>query len=228
MALAGLPDTTPPALVRAVATSFDTIEVEPSEPVDPASVQPADFTVQMAGVPRTIASAQVTQDGARIVITSSTPWQAGEAGTMRLSAPGAIADRAGNASGDPADVRVGGAPGDFTAPVVTKLKLTPARNVCWTKGPRCKHPRTKIRFTSSEDGDTYVTVFRGRRLIGERRFSGRPGPNAINFDGKIVGRRLSPGRYRMFVAVEDAVGNRIPLDQQQSAVFTVKSTRARR
>jgi hypothetical protein len=219
-------DTTPPSLVRAVATSDSTIDVEPSEPVDPFSIQPADFAVQIAGVNRTIDGATANGDGTRITLHSPDTWEPAEAGIMRLSGPGVISDRAGNPSGEPADVRVGAAPGDFVAPTITNFRLNPNRGVCFVVGPRCKQERTAIIFRSSEDGDTYITVFRGSRLIGERRYTGQPGENYIRFDGKILGRRIRPGLYRMYVAVQDEVGNRLQLDRQPHADFRVKSTKA--
>jgi hypothetical protein len=221
------PDVTGPSLARAVATTFDTVEVQPSEPVDPASVQPEDFVLRMADGARAVSFAQATEDGSKIILQSPTPWAAGEAGVLRLSGPGAISDRSGNASGDPAEIRVGGAPGDFVAPVVTRLRLNPTRGVCWVVGPRCKRERTAIIFRSSEEGDTFATVFRGRKLIGERRFVGRAGGNFLRFDGKILGQRLRPGTYRMYVAVQDDVGNRLPLSEQPSRVFRVKRTSRR-
>lgn len=218
---AALADAPPPALQRAVATSLNAIEVQPNEPVDPQSVQPSDFVVQMASVNRPITTATVSPDGTRITLTSSHAWQPGEAGTMRLSAPGAIADRSGNVSLAPAEIHVGGAPGDFVAPVVTGLRVSPNKGVCFVIAPRCKSGRTAISFRSSEDGDTYATVFRGRRLIGERRFSAQPGDNYIRFDGKIGGRRLGPGLYTIYVAVQDEVGNRLPLNRQPHVTFRV-------
>jgi hypothetical protein len=220
-------DVVSPRLVAAVATSNNTIEVQPSEPVDPPSVQPADFAVQMAGIDRPVLGASPNADGTRITLYFSDRWEAGEAGLMRLSAPGAISDRAGNVSLEPADVHVGGAPGDFVAPVVTGLKLKPSTGICWVIGPRCKRDRTAIVFHSSEDGDAFATIFRGTHRIGERRFSGQPGDNYVRFDGKVLGRRLAPGRYRMYMAMEDGAGNRTPFAQQPHATFTVKSTRGR-
>lgn len=220
------PDTTPPALVRSVATSQNTIDVEPSEPVDPASIQPGDFTLQMAGVNRIVDGAAANADGTRITLHSPDTWDAGQAGIMRLSFPGVIADRAGNTNGEPSDISVGGAPGDFIPPAITNFELSPSRGVCFVEGPRCKRARTAIIFDSSEDGDTFITVYRGSRLIGERRYTGRFGENFIRFDGKIRGRRIGPGLYTMYVAVEDEVGNRLPLDRQPHRMFRVKSTKA--
>jgi hypothetical protein len=180
----------------------------------------------MAGVNRAIDSAAPNADGTRITLHSPDTWEPAEAGIMRLSFPGVIADRAGNTNGDPFDVRVGGAPGDFVAPIVTNFRLNPTHGVCFVVGPRCPKDRTAIIFRSNEDGDTFITVFRGKRLIGERRYTGQPGLNYIRFDGKIRGRRIRPGLYRMFVAMQDEVGNRLRLARQPHDDFRVKSTKA--
>ncbi|MEA2458982.1 MAG: hypothetical protein QOC95_1954, partial [Thermoleophilaceae bacterium] len=168
-------DTASPFIVGAVATTLNAIDVQMSEPVDPATVQTTDFFVQMTAVTRPITGAFVSPDGTRITLTSSKPWGSGEAGIVRLTQPGAIADPAGNASLAPVERHVGGAPGDFIAPVVTNFRLNPNRGVCFVEGPRCKHPRTAVIFNSSEEGDMYITVFRGKRLIGERRYTGHAG-----------------------------------------------------
>ena len=220
-------DVASPFLMGAVATSLSTVDVQPSEPVDPASIQPEDFHVEMAGVTRTVVGAVASGDGGRITLSLLEPWEAGEAGMMRLTGPGAISDTAGNVSLAPADLHVGGAPGDFVAPDITGFKLKPNRGVCFVLGPRCKRDRPAIIFYSSEDGDTYITVFRGSRRIGERRYTGQPGDNYIRFDGKIRGRRLRPGLYTMYVAMQDEVGNRTAFADQPHVSFRVKSTRRR-
>lgn len=218
-------DVTSPRLVGAVATGLDVIEVQFSEPVAADSVQPGDFDVQMANVTRTVTSAAVGGDGTRVTLVMAEPWDTAEAGLMRLTAPGAINDPSGNVSPEPVEIHVGGAPGDFIAPVITSFRLNPKRGVCFVLGPRCKRDRTAIIFRSSEDGDTFITVFRGSRLIGERRYTGQPGSNYLRFDGKIRGRRIKPGLYRMYVAMQDEVGNRLPLAEQPYAMFRVKSTK---
>jgi hypothetical protein len=217
-------DTTSPFLVGAVASSYNTIDVQPSEPVDPQSIQPTDFSVQVAGVNRPVLGASASPDGTRISLFTDGSWAAGDAGLMQLTAPGAINDANGNFSQAPARIHVGGAPGDFIAPVITNFRLNPTRGVCWVYGPHCKRERTAIIFRSSEDGDTWITVFHGARNVGERRYTGQPGANYIRFDGKIRGRRLRPGLYSMRVAMEDEVGNRLPLAEQPVARFRVKRT----
>jgi hypothetical protein len=221
-------DVVSPWLAGAVATSRGTIDVQASEPIDPASLQPADFGVEMAGVDRVPLGATANPEGTRITLFFGDSWESAEAGIMRLTGVGAIADTSGNVSLVTTDVRVGGAPGDFIPPVITSFRLNPNRGVCFVIGPRCKRDRTAIIFRSSEDGDTYITVFRGSRRIGERRYTGQPGSNYIRFDGKIRGRRLGSGLYRMYVAMQDESGNRTPYSNQPHAIFRVKRTTRRR
>jgi hypothetical protein len=215
----------PPALVRGVADSLTTVQVEVNEPVDPASVQPADFVLEMVEATRPVTAASVSPDGTRIFLTSGTRWDPGTAGRVQLSGPGVISDRTGIANSANDWVTIGAAPGDFEPPAVSQFRLTPSRNLCWVEGPRCKRPRAAWQYRSSEDGDAFIAVYRGRRLIGTRRYNGQPGSNYINFDGKIGGRRLGPGRYTAQLAVRDQVGNLTPPERQKHTTFTVKRTR---
>jgi hypothetical protein len=215
-------DVVSPWLVGAVATSQNTVTVQPSEPVDPGSVQNGDFVLEMATKTRVIDGSSATPDG-KILLYSHDGWQPGDAGYLSFSGPAAVTDLAGNESSTSTpQIHVGGAPGDFIAPVITSFKIKPNKKLCFLKGPKCKKPGTALVFNSSEDGDAWVRVYRGPRYIGTRRFSGQPGDNYIRWDGKIRGRRMQPGRYKMYVAMEDVVGNRTPEDQQPSYVFSVK------
>jgi hypothetical protein len=217
-------DIVSPFLAVGVATTFNTVRVHPSEPVDAASVQPSDFFLNMAGVDRPVTGATVAPDGSTITLSSSKPWLPGQAGFMHLTAPGAIADRAGNVSLGPVEARVGGAPGDFTPPAVRRLKLLPKNKICLVATRRCKRPGARIVFASSEDGFTWVTVFRGGKLVGTRKFLASPGDNYLRFDGKIRGRRLHPGGYKMYVGVQDTAGNLTPPAQQPSVKFKVRKS----
>jgi hypothetical protein len=213
----------PPNLVRGVATSLNTVDVQFNEPVDPASVQTGDFILEMTEANRAVTGATVSPDGTKVTLTSSSSWDPGTAGRVHLIAPGVILDRAG-VPNDSADwVTVGAAPGDFTAPVVSHFHLTKSRGLCWTYNTRrCRRPGAAWIYRVTEDGDAYFTVFRGSRLIGVRRYNGQPGSNYINFDGKINGRRLGRGRYTVRLGVQDAVGNRTAVSQQPKTRFTVK------
>ena len=214
-------DVVSPWIAGAVATSFNEIRVQPSEPVDPATIQPGDFSVHVAGIDRPIAGASASADGSFITLYSPKAWGPGDAGMVHLTAAGAIADAAGNLSLTTSEVHVGGAPGDFIPPVVTNFRLSPSSGLCILPKPRCKHPGARIIFRSSEDGSAWITVVKGTKLIGSRRYLAQPGDNFIHFDGKIRGRRLSPGRYRMYVGVQDVFGNLTGPDQQPSTLFSV-------
>ena len=217
--------TPPPNLVRGLATSGNTVDLQFNEPVDPASVQPGDFVLEMVAATRTMSSAVVSPDGYRVTLTSTTPWDPGTAGRAHLIGPGVVNDAAGIPNTTTDWVTVGAAPGDFTPPVVGRFHLSKRKNLCWTYNRRrCPRPsHVAWIYRSSEDGDAYITVRRGRKLIGTRRYNGQPGSNFINYDGKINGRRLRPGRYTAQLAVQDVVGNRTPADQQPITRFSVKA-----
>jgi hypothetical protein len=159
----------------------------------------------------------------RVTLTTTTSWDPGTAGRAHLIGPGVVADRAGLTNSSTDWVTVGAAPGDFTAPVVSRFHLTKSRGLCWTYHVRrCPRPGAAWIYRATEDGDAYITVRRGSRLIGVRRYNGQPGSNYINFDGKINGRRLGPGRYTAQIGVQDDVGNRTPLPAQPKTRFSVK------
>jgi hypothetical protein len=63
---------------------------------------------------------------------------------------------------------------------------------------------------------------RGSRLLGQRRFAVEPGRNRIRFDGRLRGRKLTAGRYKLYVGVEDAVGNVSTI--QARYLFSIRST----
>jgi hypothetical protein len=215
--------TPPPNPLRGLATSLTTVDVQFNEPVDPNSVQTGDFLLEMTEANRPVVGATVSPDGMKVTLTSSTAWDPGTAGRVHLISPGVILDREGTPNTSADWVPVGAAPGDFVAPVVTHFHLSRRTGLCWTYDVRrCRHPNSAWVYRSSEDGDAYITVYRGRRLIGVRRYNGQPDANYINFDGKIGGRRIGPGRYTAQIGVQDDVGNRTPLAQQPKTRFTVK------
>lgn len=219
-------DVASPSLLGGVAVNLSAVRVQPSEPVDPSTVQPDDFALTMAGSDRPIGGVSVAPDGSTVTLFSSTPWLNGEAGTVTLRGPGAVSDIAGNQSLQPQTVRVGGAPGDFIAPAVTSLRVTPRSRICISKGPRCRKPGAYVSFVSSEEGDAVYTFVRGKRLLGQRRYSAKAGRNRIRFDGRVRGRKLTAGRYKLYVGVEDRVGN-VSTTQPRS-LFSIRSTTRKR
>jgi len=219
-------DIVSPVVLGGVATSLTDVRLQPSEPLDPATVGVEDFSLVMAGSERPLGGVTVAPDGSSLTLHSSIPWLNGEAGTVTLRSAAAVADVAGNQNLQPAVMRVGGAPGDFIAPVVSSLKMSPRSRICISKGPRCPKPGTYVSFVSSEDGEAVFTFARGKRTLGSRRYAVEPGRNRIRFDGRIRGRKMTAGRYKLYVGVEDAVGNLEPL--QARTLFSIRSTTRRR
>ena len=206
LAVARNGDVTPPFLLGAVALSQTQVRVQPSEPLAAASVQPSDFVLSMGGVDRALSAAIVAADGSSVTLSSSTSWLAGEAGFVRLAAAGAVTDVAGNPNSSVEQVRVAASPGDVIEPFASSLRLSPA-TICLTRGPRCRRPGTLVRFIASEGGQAVFVVVRVNRRVGARTYDVKPGVNRIRFEGRIRGRKLRQGSYRLLVFLEDAVGN---------------------
>lgn len=198
-------DVASPSLVGAVATSTKQVRVQASEPLDPASVQPGDFLLEMAGEPRAVTGLTLDPTGTAITLDSG-GWTHGEAGFVQLAAPGALADAAGNASLGTPRLRVAAAPGDFLAPVGSSLAIRP-RKICLTRSRACRRTGATVKFISSEGGRARLVILRGNRRVGEDVALAQVGRNAIRFNGRLRGRKLRAGPYRMLLYLEDAVGN---------------------
>jgi hypothetical protein len=212
----------PPSMTVAVATSYNDVRVQFNEPLDPASVQPGDFALQMAASNRVVDGAAVTGDGSVVMLHSPTTWIAGQAGMTNLVAPGVVSSAGGVPSASTDPVHVGGAPGDFTPPVLSRFSVRPAAGVCFVPTRNCRRTGTAISFLSSEDGFYFLTVFRGAANLGSVKHITRPGDNFVRFDGKVRGRLLQPGRYRIVLSAIDNVGNVTPLQGDPSRTLTVK------
>ena len=218
-------DVTAPFLLGAVAVSQTEVRVQPSEPLAPATVEPADFVLTMAGVERPVTAVAPAPDGASVTLSSSSPWLAGEAGFVRLAAAGAVTDVAGNPNSSTDPVRVAAAPGDVIDPFASSLSLRPG-SICLTRGPRCRRPGTLVRFIASEGGRAIFVIVRVNRRVGARTYDVKPGQNSIRFEGRIRGKKLRRGAYRLLVYLEDAVGNQTQNPPLQR--FSVRRTSAPR
>jgi hypothetical protein len=201
-------DITSPTLKAAFAFSTNEVIVVPSEPLAGGSLNLSDFSLQMAGTPRAITQGAVAPDGSRVYLTSSQPWNPGEAGGISLTAPGVLTDAAGNFNTATSPVLVGAAPGDFQPPVVQNLKITPSK-ACLTKSRKCKHVGVTISFVTNEVGKAVVVVNRAsNRRAGEFvKKVKTAGVVKIGWRGTIHGRKLRAGRYVVEVSMEDNVGN---------------------
>ena len=200
-------DVVSPEVAHARAVSTTEVRIVPSEPVDAASVQASDFRLFMAGQERPIGTAATAPDGS-IALTSS-GWKPGEAGYVEVTAPGALTDLAGNEILSANRYRVAAAPGDFVAPIATRMRLAP-KAICLTRGRGCRRAGGTLSFTTSEDGRVEVVVQRGNRRVGTRSHAVKTGENRIDFDGRLRGRKLRAGRYRLLLFMTDIVGNRNP------------------
>jgi hypothetical protein len=191
-------------------------------------VQNTDFVLEMAGFGRSINLVEVPPEGNYLVL-SSFGWRPGEAGFVRFSAPGVVADRNGNSNATADPVRVTAAPGDLVPPVIDELELAPHRRVCVVEGPKCKRPGTTVRINVDEGGTVDFLIIRGRRTpVGTRHYNMRgPGLVKIRFDGSIRARPLKAGSYKLYVIPTDAVGNRLPDDQAPWHPFKVIRTKGK-
>jgi hypothetical protein len=97
-----------------------------------------------------------------------------------------------------------GTQADRTAPVLARLTARAT-----SRG------RLTIRFRLSERATVTLRLQRrvGRRYRttrGQLRRAGRAGVNTVRFSGRLGGRRLRPGAYRLVVTARDAAGNQAP------------------
>jgi hypothetical protein len=204
---------------RALDTS--SVRVDFSEPLDPTSVQPEDFKLTMAGADRAISGAAVSPDGTFVTLTSS-GWQAGEAGYVEFTSPGAVNDSAGNAMLTAPRIRVAAAPGDFIAPLGARLSVSP-KSICLTHGRGCRRTGMTIKFVASEDGKARLLIKRSNKTVGSRLYGNIvAGPNTLKFNGRLNSRKLRAGRYRLLMYVQDKVGN--ITDQPPLVLFNVRRT----
>jgi hypothetical protein len=195
-----------PAIVNAVAVSLTDVRVYFNESLDPASVQSTDFVLTMADTDRPVTAASA--GGNVVTVSSSSPWFNGEAGSIHLAGPGAVADTNGVQSSQVDPVKVGAAPGDFIPPTVNNFRVRPGRIACF-----CNR-KVGIVFSTSQDAYRgFLTVYRGGTKIGVRRIVARPGHNDYHWDGRINGRLLNRGNFRLQVTVMDLVGNLTPTNQ---------------
>jgi hypothetical protein len=213
-------DVVSPDLVGAVATSTTQVRVQLSEPVDPASIAPEDFQLEMAEGQRAITAVSLDPTNTSVFLTSS-GWSSGEAGFVQLTGAGAFTDAVGNASLAATRVRVAAAPGDFFGPVASSLAIRP-RAICLTRSRTCRRTGARVRFISNESGRARLVIMRGNRRIGEDVALVEAGRNTVRFNGRLRGRKLRAGSYRMLLYIEDAVGNET--EEPPIQRFTVRRT----
>jgi hypothetical protein len=201
-------DITAPRILSARALTDSEVVLTPSEPFVTSTVGLSDFSLTMAGKSRPLLKGGILADGSRIYLISSQPWKPGEAGSISFTQRGAVSDAAGNVSSSIAPVVVGASPGDFEAPVLTKMKLKPTK-ICLSKSARCKQPGTTITFTTSEPGRAVFQIYSSsnRRAGSFVKRLKTDGVQRIKWGGSLHNRKLRAGGYVMEITVTDSVGN---------------------
>ena len=110
---------------------------------------------------------------------------------------------------------------DMRRPVLSLLATTPARfRAAVARVSARRRPGTRITYALDENATVTFTVkriiqrvVRGRRRTGYRpvpgsfRDTGEVGGNSLRFRGRVGGRRLKPGLYRLIALPVDAAGN---------------------
>ena len=102
------------------------------------------------------------------------------------------------------------------APILSKLSLTHKRfAVAGTKVPKGTPHGTGVGFRLSEPARVTLSILAKRarpgkkpRLVtlGKLQASGRAGKNQVPFSGKLKGKPLAPGRYKLQVVAKDSAG----------------------
>jgi hypothetical protein len=119
-----------------------------------------------------------------------------------------------------ARLRVAAAPGDFIAPLGSKLRVSPT-TICLTHARTCKKPGLIIRFNTTEAGKATLLIKRSNVTVGRRLYGNiAAGPNTLKFNGRLGSRKLRAGRYRLLMYVQDQVGN--VTDQPPITLFSVR------
>jgi hypothetical protein len=201
-------DITAPRILSARALTGNEVVLTPSEPIVASTVGLSDFSLTMAGSARTLTKGGILPGGGRIYLISSQAWKPGEAGSISFTQRGAVSDAAGNVSSSTAPVVVGASPGDFEAPLLSKMKLKPSK-VCLSKSSHCRHPGTTITFTTSEPGRAVFQIYSSsnRRAGSFVKRLKTDGVQRIKWGGSLHNHKLRAGGYVMEITVTDSVGN---------------------
>lgn len=137
---------------------------------------------------------------------SSDSGGASGSGSGASSAVGGASSTAGSSGAGGA---VAGSAPDVLVPQLQRLRAGNLR----------RGRSTTVRYTLSEAATVTLKVerrvktrekVRWIKVRGTLRRQGRPGNNMTRFDGRLQGRRLKPGHYRLVAVARDAAGNQGP------------------
>jgi hypothetical protein len=98
---------------------------------------------------------------------------------------------------------------DRIRPVLTRLRVIP-RAFRAARAPSGRGPRGgRLGFTVSERSRVRVTLFRGGRRLGAMStVTAARGRLSVRLTGRLHGRAVRPGRYRVVLVATDLAGNR--------------------
>jgi hypothetical protein len=108
-------------------------------------------------------------------------------------------------------------PGEAT-PQISALRVSPKR----FRTAHGHHGGTTISYRDSVAATTTITVARITRraahVVGRLEHVDAPGPNRVRFAGRLAGKPLAPGTYRLMVSAKTAAGAR---SQRQTVTFVI-------
>jgi hypothetical protein len=100
-------------------------------------------------------------------------------------------------------------PRDTTVPVLSRAKLSAKKLRAAGKGATiARRTGAKLSFTLSEAAAVRIAVLKGSKALSPTAtLAGQAGKTTKKFTGRVGGKRLKPGRYRLQLGAVDAAGN---------------------
>jgi hypothetical protein len=100
-------------------------------------------------------------------------------------------------------------PRDTTVPVLSRVKLSARKLRSAPKGATiARKAGARLSFTLSEAAAVRITVLKGKKALSPpATLAGQAGRTTKTFTGRVGGKKLERGRYRLQVGAVDAAGN---------------------
>jgi lysophospholipase L1-like esterase len=218
------PGTSLTATLRSDPTDIGTVTSDAAGNVEadlqlPDDVEPGDHSIELHGISPTTGNPQTGVDLIRVYATDPRPAPVEGVGNGDGDAPTGSTGRTEPAAGagqhEPAHPPVNGRV--RATPRLTGLAVNPKR---FRVAPRHRAKGSTIRVSVSRAAEVTFTIrsaATGRR-VGTFRRALAAGPHRVPFSGRLRGRRLKPGRYRIVAAPTDRAGNR---GRRRTAYFTI-------
>jgi hypothetical protein len=100
-------------------------------------------------------------------------------------------------------------PRDTTVPVLSGAKLSAKKLRAASRGATISRKTgAKLSFTLSEAAAVRIAVLKGKKTLSPTAMlAGQAGKTTKKFTGRVGGKKLKPGRYRLQLGAVDAAGN---------------------